>query len=530
MIYFLRIEECKGSIIMNQTTIRKPNKLLFPILNIYYILLNALNGFIFVFFRLPVIIYEMISFRLDKTYRKFKGENMQPELAIRDLSSTKKKIYKYNTKTLEKMTNYKMQLAKELEQETEARSKTPILFYFKAMNPEGKIVDGTMYGYSKLDVNAFLVNDGYDVYIIKTSKLIEFLYGETTIFKASMSVKDLIFWLTQLSTYLKAGITLTESIKILSKQMGKKDKNKQRSFKAISYELSLGETFSSALEKQGKMFPALLINMLKAAEATGTLIETLDDMANYYTEIDKTRKQMISAMTYPSIIMVFALGVITFIMVYVIPEFVDIYKQSDATITGLTAFVINASEFISANGLYIILILVAAILIFILIYKNMQAFRTIIQSFIMRVPVIGKIIIYNEITIFTKTFASLLKNNVFITDSMDILSRITNNEVYKNIMYNTINNIVKGNKISESFKDHWAIPDVAYYMIVTGESTGELAEMMQKVSEYYQEQHRNVVNSLKSFIEPIMIASLALIVGVIILAVIIPMFGMYDNI
>lgn len=98
----------------------------------------------------------------------------------------------------------------------------------------------------------------------------------------------------------------------------------------------------------------------------------------------------------------------------------------------------------------------------------------------MHIPVIKDVIIYNELTIFSKTFASLLKNNVFITDSMDILSRITNNEIYKSILYKTIQNIIKGDKISDAFKDHWAIPDVAYYMIVTGESTGELADMMQR--------------------------------------------------
>mgnify|MGYP003298268529 CR=1 FL=1 len=95
---------------------------------------------------------------------------------------------------------------------------------------------------------------------------------------------------------------------------------------------------------------------------------------------------------------------------------------------------------------------------------------------------------------FTKTFASLINYDVFITDSMEILSQITNNEIYKEIMYNTINNIAVGEKISMSFKDNWAIPDVAYYMIVTGESTGELAEMMNKVSLYYQEEHKNIIN------------------------------------
>lgn len=152
------------------------------------------------------------------------------------------------------------------------------------------------------------------------------------------------------------------------------------------------------------------------------------------------------------------------------------------------------------------------------------------QVFLMHLPVIKDVIIYNEMTIFTKTFASLLRNNVFITDSMDILSKITNNEIYKAILYKTINNIVKGEKISEAFKDHWAVPDVAYYMIVTGESTGDLATMMQKVSEYYQLLHKNIINNLKAFIEPVMIAFLAVVVGLIIIAVIVPMFGMYEQI
>jgi len=113
---------------------------------------------------------------------------------------------------------------------------------------------------------------------------------------------------------------------------------------------------------------------------------------------------------------------------------------------------------------------------------------------------------------------------------MDILSKITSNEVYKAIMYKTINNIVKGEKISDAFKDHWAVPDVAYYMIVTGESTGQLGDMMQKVSDYYQAMHKSIVNQLKSFIEPIMIMFLALMIASIIIAVIVPMFQLYQGI
>lgn len=411
----------------------------------------------------------------------------------------------------------------------EKRTNKPVAFRYKAIDPTGKLVKGTFTGSSKLDVNAFLVNEGYDVYSIKTSSFINFVYGQSSFGAQKMSNKDLIFWLTQLYTYVKSGIPLTDAVKILSNQMGKKG-NRKKVFEKIIYELTMGSSFSDALEKQGNVFPSLLINMLKASEATGELEETLKDMADYYREIETTRKQMISAMTYPAIITVFALGVITFILMYVIPQFTKVYEQADITVNGFTKSIIDFSNFLKSNISFILLITAVIFLVIFLLYKNIKFFRKNIQILLMHLPVIGKVIIYNEMTIFTKTFASLLKNNVFITESIELLSKVTNNEVYKEIMYNTITNIAKGEKISESFKDHWAIPDVAYYMIVTGESTGELAAMMDNVSTYYQEQHRAIVANLKAFIEPIMITSLAVVVGAIILAVIIPMFDLYGSI
>ena len=131
------------------------------------------------------------------------------------------------------------------------------------------------------------------------------------------------------------------------------------------------------------------------------------------------------------------------------------------------------------------IILVAIITVYKLLFKNVREFRKTMQTFYMHVPVIGNIIIYNEIATFTRTFASLLTHNVYITDSMDILSKITNNEVYKEIINRTMITLSKGGKISESFKGEWAFPVVAYEMLVTGESTGQLAVMMQKVAEHF---------------------------------------------
>ena len=148
----------------------------------------------------------------------------------------------------------------------------------------------------------------------------------------------------------------------------------------------------------------------------------------------------------------------------------------------------------------------------------------------MHLPVFGNIIIYNEVATITRTFSSLLNHNVFITDSMEVLSKLSQNEVYKEMINRTLINLSKGGKISDSFKNEWAFPVVAYEMLVTGESTGQLALMMEKVAEHFQNLHSNAVASVKSLIEPAVIVTLAGGVGFIILSIIIPMFNLYSQI
>ena len=410
------------------------------------------------------------------------------------------------------------------------KSEEKIMYKYVAKNPDGKIIKGYFPAYSKVEVHSFLLSEGNEVYSIETNKWIQRLYGNPNrMNKSKIKTRDLIFFCTQLSTYVKAGITLVESLKILSHQF--KNKTYSRIFRTMIYDLTMGDNFSTAMDKQGEAFPRLLINMVKTSEMTGELPEVLDNMADYYTETDKTRRQMITAMTYPTIIFVFAIFAVIFIMVYVVPQFVAIYEGIDgAKIPGITIFVMNLSNFLQNNYLYLIIGILLFILVFVYLYKNIKAFKTFVQWVLMHMPVIGNVIIYNEVTMFTKTFASLLAHNVFITDSMEILNKMTNNEIYKMLILDTITNLAKGERISLAFKDHWAFPVPAYEMITTGERTGQLAEMMEKVSAYYQELHRNAVTRIKTFVEPIMILFLTFVVGGIVLSIVIPMFDFYGSI
>lgn len=398
-----------------------------------------------------------------------------------------------------------------------------ISFRYKVKDSSGKVISNTFEATSKQDVIVFLRNEGYEVIEVKERSKWDIDIN----FSSKISNGELSFLLTQLSTYIKAGIPLINGVRILAKQTN--NQVTRKTLNKVVYELVLGEKFSVALEKQGKAFPTLLINMVKTSEMTGDLAGTLDEMADYYTEIEKSRKAMISAMVYPSVILTVAIAAVVFIIIYVVPQFVGMFESNNAKLPAITVFIINASNFLGKYWWVIILILIGLIILYRILYKNVKEFRKAMQTFFMHLPVIGNVIIYNEVANLTRTFSSLLNHSVFITDSMDILSKITNNEVYKEIINRTLITLSKGGKISDSFKGEWAFPVVAYEMLVTGESTGQLALMMEKVADHYQNLHANAVTTIKSLIEPIIICFLAVAVGFIIMSIILPMFDLYGQ-
>lgn len=401
-------------------------------------------------------------------------------------------------------------------------------FKYKVKDQTGSTIESYFDAENKVDVESFLINKGLTIISIDEDKLSTKLGLANMSSSTKMKSKDLNFFLTQLSTYVKAGIPLLDSMEILSRQA--KKKNTQMLYRKIVFDLNRGLSFSECLEKQGKVFPKMLINMLKTSEMTGDLTGVLDDMAAYYKRQDSNRKQIINAMTYPSVLMVFAVAVLTFVITYVVPSFTSMYESTGSDLPGITVAIINISDFITGNWYYIIGVIAFVVIIFYLLYHSSNKFKYGVQYLIMHIPVVKDIVKYNQLVTFTSTFSTLIKHDVFITDSMDILSKITENEIYKKMINDAIVNLSKGNGVSVAFKGQWAFPETAYEMLVTGEKTGKLGEMMEHVAAYYQEEQTNIVSRLKSLIEPIMIVLLAVIVGVILLAVVVPMFDIYSTI
>lgn len=398
---------------------------------------------------------------------------------------------------------------------------------YVARDKDGKLVKASLSAYSKMDVYSFLMDDKYTVYKIELSKQANIL-GTGNLFKTKIKTKDLVFWLTQLSTYIKAGIPLTDAVRVLTKQ--NKNKNYNKIYDSIVYELTMGQPFSEALERQGDAFPSLLVNMIKSAEMTGEIENTLDDMANYYQEVEDLKKAIISALAYPCVVMVVAVIILVFMLTYIVPQFVSVFESMKAEIPAITKFTLALSDFIQTKYGLIIAAVLIVVITYIILFKKIKAFRSFMQSLFMKLPVVGKLIVAKEISMFARTFSALQKNNVLLTDSIEILAKITSNEIYKELEYKTVENLIKGNKMSETFKDHWAIPDIAYFMILTGESTGELAEMLERVADFYSKEEKTLVGMIKTFIEPLMLIFLAVIVGFILISILVPMFGMYSTV
>ena len=397
-------------------------------------------------------------------------------------------------------------------------------YKYVIQNAKGKKINGYLDAYTKKEVASYLQNEGYNVLKVdEQSSILSMELGNR-----KLSYAELAFLLTQLSTYLKAGIPLIDSIKILEKQSVKPEK--KRIYSNIIYELSKGESFSNALIAQGTVFPPLLINMVRTAELTGDLPEILDDMQEYYDSIDKTHKAAVSAMIYPTILFIFAMCVLVFIMAYVIPNFVTLFEQQNAELPAVTKVVMAISGFIVNYKYWLIGIILFLSLTGFLMYRHVKGFRKTLQTIIMKLPGFGNIVIYREVTMFTKTFASLLNHNVFITDSMEILSSVSNNEVFKDIISDSLEYLSKGAKISDAFEDKWAFPIVAYEMLVTGENTGRLPMMMSYVADYYGDLHANLVKRINTFIEPLMIIMIAVIVGIVVISVVVPMFDFYGTV
>lgn len=400
------------------------------------------------------------------------------------------------------------------------------IYRYEGQNFKRQIVKGKLKADNEQLVHEELRKKGIKVTTVEEEK--SFLHKEIKILEGNrIKFKDFVIYLRQFSALLKAGISVVDATAILAEQTT--SKVLKRTLLEIEEDLRAGNPFSNSAEKHRKVFPDLFINMTRAGEAGGNLDEILDRMALYYEKQNKTRQKVKSAMTYPIILGIITILIVYFLITFVVPTFADMFASLDAELPLITQLVLSAGEFSTTYWWVFPIFIIIIILIFKVLLDNKKT-RFYIDLIILKMPVFGPLMQKSVLARLTRTLGSLFASSVPILQSVAIVERVVGNEVIAKVMRESRVSLERGESIAVPMEKHWAFPPLVTQMIVVGEKTGSLDSMLDKVAEFYEDEVEATTDQLKSMIEPMMIVVLAGVVGVIVAAIMIPMFQMFDHI
>lgn len=342
-----------------------------------------------------------------------------------------------------------------------------------------------------------------------------------------VKLQDFVIYLRQFSTLLKAGVSVVESTSILAQQT--ESKALRKALIVVEQDLREGNPLSEAAAKHKKIFTAMFVNMIKAGEAGGNMDETLERLAVHFEKQHFTKQKIVSALAYPIAVGIIAIGVIIFLLVSVVPTFVEMFKDFGGELPAITQFVLSSSEFMQKFWWLVILIFIAIFIGIVLIKNNKQS-KYYLDYALLRMPIFGKMLQKAALARMTRTLSSLFASSVPILQAMTIVENIIGNEVIAKVVRNSRDSLEQGNSLTEPMRKHWVFPPLVSQMIAIGEETGSLDEMLAKVADFYEKEVESATDRLKSLIEPLMIVFLAGIVGTIVTSIMVPMFEIFNHV
>ncbi|RZT21585.1 type II secretion system F family protein [Fictibacillus sp. BK138] len=398
-------------------------------------------------------------------------------------------------------------------------------FSYVGRDKNGKKRSGSILGLSKREAVLKLKEKGIAVTEVQEMKQ-TLLNKEINIGKQVKSQQFVIF-LRQFATLLRAGVSVVDSTNILSAQT--ESKALQKVLADVEEELRSGNPLSMAMSKHRAIFPPIVINMVSAGEAGGSLDDTLDQLATFFEKQHYTKQKIISAMMYPMIVGVVAVFVVIFLLAKVVPTFAAMLQDAGGELPGITLFVLGASDFMQEFWWVLLLFGLLIYLALIFTLRN-KASKYYFDYVLLKVPVFGKLLQKSAIARMTRTLSSLFSSSVPILQSLSIVEKVVENEVVSRVIKESRGALEAGQRLTEPMKKHWIFPPLVTQMISIGEETGSLDEMLAKVADFYEKEVETSTDRLKALIEPLMIVFLASIVGTIVISIIVPMFEVYKTI
>jgi type IV pilus assembly protein PilC len=341
----------------------------------------------------------------------------------------------------------------------------------------------------------------------------------------SVPLQDLVMFTRQLATMIDAGLAMVQCLQALAEQTT--NKVMRDCIKDITARVESGDNFSDSLQKHPKVFSRLYYCMVGAGEKGGLLAEILDRLATYLENTAKLRKKVKSAMMYPIVVTVVALGITVFLLVKVVPVFGDIYKGFGANLPAPTQFLIDLSKFIQKWWFLVFGSAGAVIYGWLYFIKTPQG-KLFWDTKRISLPIFG--IIAHKICLarFTRTFSSLIRSGMPILDVLGIVSNTIDNVLMENAVRVAASDIEKGDSISASLAKHPVFPSIIIRMLTAGEQTGQIDNMLERVADFLDEEIDTMLSGLTSLIEPLLIVFLGVMVGGIAICMFLPIFKMTE--
>ncbi len=367
--------------------------------------------------------------------------------------------------------------------------------------------------------------------VIKTVKKTPKKASEFTLFSsyASFSTKKQTFFAKRLSFLIRAGVPMLESIHVIKDQT--KPKGEIRVFEKIIADVSNGQTLSSSLGRFKKVFGNFAINVIKAGENSGTLIDNLNYLADELKKKELLRKKIMGAMLYPIIVTVATFGVTGFLTVYIFPKIIPIFQSLNAKLPLSTKIIMYLTNVIRTDGLYIFLGLVIFIVGITLLIKKVEKVRFAWDGFILKIPIFGVIVQNYNLTNTMRTLGLLLKSGITLTEAVLVTAETTENLRYSKAFTEIAQGVMKGKTLSELIQKYPKIfPSMLTHMISIGEKSGNLSNTLIYLSEFYEHEFDDQTKNLSSTIEPILMIIMGIMVGFVAISVITPIYEITNSI
>ncbi len=397
-------------------------------------------------------------------------------------------------------------------------------FSYRALMPDGKEKKGTLVAVDRNEALEMVKAEGGIPVEVKEASALD---KEINIpgFKKKVSVRDLCVFCRQFNSILAAGVSVVQALNMMADQT--ENRVLAMAIRNVKDNVEKGDTLSEAMRRE-TVFPDLLISMVSAGEASGSLETALERMSVQFEKDNKIKSIVKKALIYPCVLIVVMIIVVVAMLVFVIPTFMNMFADLGTELPFFTRLLINVSDFLQHRW-YIIIAVIAAVVFAYRGYNKTDNGARVIAGIKLKIPVFGNLIMKTACARFSRTLETLLAAGMSMMDALEICAGTMDNVLYKDALLDVRDNVTLGSSLGKELEITGKFPPMVVHMVGIGEETGNLETMLESVANYYDEEVESATQQVTSLMEPMIILVMGVVVGVVVLAIYTPMMSLYDS-